>query len=156
MNAFLKISPIVLLLLSGCQKVSDTHAVHTQGDFVGCYTIDKAKPSQIKINLDDNQYTMQMKEPIGAKTVWDKPEPLDVMTVDTAWQFFGVNHLDLNKSDVEAVIARPDNMMVLAQVKTASHNTNPHLDSPYVVYIFRGANTIYKVACDDTPINIIK
>lgn len=99
---------------------------------------------------------MQMKEPDGAKTLWDNPEPLDEISVDKAWDYFGVNALSLDKSDVERVLARPDEMMVLAKVKDASQNINPLLDSAYVVYIFKGANTIYQVPCDETPVDIIK
>lgn len=152
-----KILPLVVILsaLGACSKPVQTTSAQQNGEFAGCYTIDKAKPAQIKINQDGDKYTMQMKEPVGAKTIWDNPEPLELMTINDAWQFFGVNMLDLDKSDLHAVIARPDKMMVLAQVKQVSQNTNPRLDSPYVVYIFRGANTIYQVACDDVPLNII-
>ena len=150
---------MVLFTLTACEKptqTSTTQQIQQGGEFVGCYTIDKAKPAQIKINHDNGVYTMQMKEPVGAKTIWDNPEPLDEMTIGDAWQFFGVNMLGLEKSDLQAVIARPDKMMVLAQIKSASQNINPRLDSSYVVYIFRGANTIYQVACDDVPLDIIK
>lgn len=151
---------MMMVILSACQDTAKQDTAKTampQADssFVGCYTIDKAKPAQIKINLDNGKYTMQMKEPVGAKAVWDNPEPLNEITVNDAWQFFGVNMLDLNKSDLQAVIARPDKMMVLAQIKSASQNINPRLDSSYVVYIFRGANTIYQVECDDKQLNII-
>lgn len=152
----------VLLALSACQKQpTDTpkaqeSTAQAPSEFVGCYSIHKNKPAQIKINLEHDAYTMQMKEPAGAKSVWDKPESLKLISTDEAWDFFGVNPLDLNKSDVESVIARPDKMMVLAKVKSVAQHINPHLDSPYVVYIFKGSNTIYQVPCDDTPLDIVK
>lgn len=154
---------VLAIALSACQKQQNptsqeaqTPSTPAQDVFVGCYGIHKDKPAQIKISLDNNQYTMQMKEPASAKTVWDKPESLKLISTDEAWDFFGVNQLDLNKSDVESVIARPDKMMVLAKVKSVAQHINPHLDSPYVVYIFKGSNTIYQMPCDDTPLDIIK
>ena len=152
---------LMMMALMGCQK-QETQAqkvgqtASNDSDFVGCYTINKDTPAQIKITKEADSYAMQMKEPKGAKRIWDNPEPLRVLSVDEAWRFFAVNHLDLNKSDVETVIARADEMMVLAKVKDSAKNINPHLDSSHVVYIFKGSNTIYQVACDDTPITIIK
>lgn len=124
-------------------------------DFVGCYTINPHLPAQIKISQQNDHYVMQMKEPAGSSSVWDKPELLNVVKIDDAWKFFSVNALELNKSDIQAVLARPDNIMVLAKVKSASKNINPMLDSEFLVYIFRGSNTIYQVPCDETPMDIV-
>lgn len=156
MNTFQRLVLFLsVVLLGACGQ--DAHvskpAQTDMADFVGCYTINQQSPAQIKISQQEHGYVMQMKEPAGASAVWDKPERLEVLNVDSAWQFFAVNKLDINKSDVEAVLARPDKMMVLAKIKSASKNINPRLDSAFVVYIFRGSNTIYQVPCDDTPIN---
>lgn len=137
-------------------KIEPTTQESTNSAFIGCYTINYHTPAQIKISQQNNQYVMQMKEPTGAKSVWDTPEPLNVMDIDAAWDFFAVNALNLNKSDIQAVLARPDKMMVLAHIKPASKNINPMLDSAFVVYIFRGSNTIYQVECDDTLVDIVK
>lgn len=150
----------MMMVVMGCQKErtpAQPDAKATNGrDFVGCYTIKQDTPAQIKVSKEADHYVMQMKEPKGAGRVWDNPEPLEMLDIDEAWTFFAVNHLDLNKSDVEAVIARPDKMMALAKVKDSVKNINPHLDSAHVVYIFKGSNTIYQVACDETPLDIIK
>lgn len=158
---------IFILMLSACQQPNDSsiniqtnqsvgeQATDDTSAFVGCYTIDKHKPAQIKITHDGNAYFMQMKEPKGASTIWDQPETIYSLDIDSAWEFYKVNALSLDKSDIEMVIARPDHMMVLAKVKSSTININPLLDSPYVVYIFRGSNTIYQVECDDEQLNII-
>lgn len=161
-----KYLPLLLLALTACQEPAPTDKTLTvnqettsQTDtahFNGCYAVEKNTPAQIKISTNDGQFVMQMKEPSSSASAWDKPEPLDVMSVERAWEYFGVNALSLNKSDVESVLARPDEMMILAKIKPATQNINPLIDSPYVVYIFKGANTIYQVACDDTPVDIIK
>ncbi|OOR87564.1 hypothetical protein LP123_08185 [Moraxella bovis] len=148
--------------LTACNQTAPTdNAPTAKADgqaeaFVGCYSVEKNSPAQIKVSEQAGGFFMQMKEPDGAKTLWDNPEPLDEISVDEAWDYFGVNALSLDKSDVERVLARPDEMMVLAKIKDASQNINPLLDSPYVVYIFKGANTIYQVPCDDTPVDIVK
>lgn len=152
-----------LLTLSACNKNTPepttektSQTATTNQAFVGCYTINFHGPAQIKISEQDQKLVMQMKEPKGSKNIWDNPEPIHNIEIDKAWEFFKVNTLDLNKSDVQSVIARPDNLMVLAKIKEASKNINPKLDSQYVVYIFQGSNTIYQVDCDDTQIDIIK
>lgn len=137
----------------GVQTKTQESSTNQATDFTGCYTIKADTPAQIKISQADGQWVMQMKEPKGSATPWDKPEPLAPMDITKAWEFFGVNTLKLDSSDVEAVIARPDNMMLLAKVKTASKNVNPLLDSEFVVYIFRGSNTIYPVECDEIPLS---
>ena len=139
----------------GAQTKTQESSANQATDFTGCYTIKADSPAQIKISQANGQWVMQMKEPKGSENTWDKPEALTVMDNAKAWEFFGVNTLGLDNSDVEQVLARPDNMMLLAKVKSASKNVNPLLDSEFVVYIFRGSNTIYPVACDDTPISII-
>lgn len=160
MQKLLKLSLPILFTLGimacgdkGAQTKTQESPTNQATDFTGCYTIKADSPAQIKISQADGKWVMQMKEPKGSVTPWDKPEPLAPMDIAKAWEFFGVNTLKLDSSDVEAVIARPDNMMLLAKVKTASKNVNPLLDSEFVVYIFRGSNTIYPVECDEIPLS---
>lgn len=160
MQKLLKLSLPILFTLGivacgdkGVQTKTQESSANQATDFTGCYTIKADTPAQIKISQADGKWVMQMKEPKGSVTPWDKPEPLAPMDIAKAWEFFGVNTLKLDSSDVEAVIARPDNMMLLAKVKTASKNVNPLLDSEFVVYIFRGSNTIYPVECDEIPLS---
>lgn len=153
---------LFILALTACNQsapiddVAPDKANRQAKIFVGCYGVEKNGLAQIKISEQAGNFVMQMKEPDGAKTPWDSPEPLDEISIDKAWDYFGVNALSLEKSDIERVLARPDQMMILAKLKDASQNINPLLDAPYVVYIFKGANTIYQVSCDDEPVNIIK
>lgn len=123
-------------------------------DFSGCYSVDKSLPVQIFITQSEakGQYTMQMKEPDGT---WDKAEPLLNQTADEAWQFFSTNAISLDKKDVKAVLVRADEVMALAGVDKAVTAVNPHMDSPYVVSLFGAVNTIYQVACDDTPLVLV-
>ena len=154
---------MIVFALTACGEKpvnSDSTNNKTQADakdeFVGCYTINKDTPAQIKISKNQDGYVMQMKEPRGAKTLWDNPESLKKVEPEQAWNFFRVNALDFGKDDVQAVIMRPDNMMVLTKVKDASKNVNPKLDSDFVVHIFGAVNTIYAVDCDDKQIDIVK
>lgn len=157
---------VSILTLSACNKnTPEQHKEATKEtisqennhqDFIGCYTINFHSPAQIKISEQDNKLVMHMKEPKGAKEIWDKPEPLQTIDNNQAWEYFKVNTLDLNKTDVQSAITRPDKLMTLLKIKEASKNINPKLDSDYVVYIFQGANTIYKVECDDTQVDIVK
>lgn len=147
---------MVMLLpwFTACQeKQEQAVQVASYADFDGCYTISYDEPAQIKISKQQDKWVMQMKEGVGKRTVWDKPEPLDELKVSQGWEFFKVNMLDLDKKDVQAIIARADGMLALAKVHDAAKNTNPRLDSEYVVFIAQGSNTIYKVACDDKPVN---
>ncbi len=162
MKKFLIKNTVALMMALGLAACDDKTAqvatskestVQQAVDFTGCYTIKKDGPAQIKISQTDGKWVMQMKEPQSSDKVWDNPEALVLIDTQKAWEFFGVNALGLDRADVEAVLARPDNMMLLAKVKSASKNVNPLLDSEFVVYIFRGSNTIYPVACDETPID---
>lgn len=119
--------------------------------FLGCYTASHDEPAQIKISQSHGDWVMQMKESSGKKNIWDNPEPLQAISVDSAWEYYKINGLGLEKSDIDQVLARPDRILVLAHIKAATKNTNPFLDSEYIAYIFKGANTIYKVECDETP-----
>ena len=112
--------------------------------FSGCYTVSHDEPAQIKVSLQEQGLVMQMKEPKSAKRVWDNPEPLEVLPLDRVPNYFSID-----KKNVTALIGRPDQLFVLAHVKEAYANIDPLLDSQYLGYILQGANTIYKVDCDD-------
>lgn len=134
---------------------------HTQNDtkvpeatdlsvFEGCYTVSHDEPAQIKVSQQDGSWVMQMKEPASAKRVWDNPEPLEVIKNSDIPQFFSID-----SDNVDAVIGRPDRVLVLAHVKPVYANIDPLLDSEYLSYIYRGANTIYRVECDDVNTDIL-
>lgn len=133
---------------------NDLQATATTSDmakaFEGCYTISHNEPAQIKISIDTDKFVMQMKEPASAKRIWDNPEPLEILTKNDVPNYFSI---DADK--VDAIIARPDKLMILAKVKSSYANLDPLLDSEYLAYIYRGANTIYQVACDDTNMEIV-
>ncbi|WP_078308002.1 hypothetical protein [Moraxella lincolnii] len=158
---------VCLATLVGCDSQNDQHSpmqfdanttntVLTLSDsdvaqmFVGCYTISHDEPAQIKISTHAGKLVMQMKEPANANRVWDNPEPLEILTKKDVANYFAI---DAKKLD--AIIARPDKLMVLAKVQTSHANLDPLLDSEYLAYIYRGANTIYKVVCDDAPVDIV-
>jgi len=151
------------LMLTACDKsettdpVVNTEAGAKQQDsealikqhaamFSGCYTVSHDEPAQIKVSQQPQGLVMQMKEPKSANRVWDDPEPLEVMPMDKVSKYFSVD-----PKNVEGIIGRPDRVLVMAQVKQAYVNIDPTLDSQYLGYILQGANTIYKVECDDTP-----
>lgn len=112
--------------------------------FSGCYTVDKSEPAQIKVSQQDNGLVMQMKEPVSAKRVWDSPEPLEILDVNQSSNYFSIE-----SKEVTHLIARPDKLLVIAHVDSAFANMDPLLDSDYLGYILQGANTIFKVECDD-------
>lgn len=118
--------------------------------FEGCYTVSNDEPAQIKVSQQDGTWVMQMKEPASAKRVWDNPEPLEVIENSDIPQFFSID-----PDNVDAVIGRPDRVLVLAHVKPVYANIDPLLDSEYLSYIYRGANTIYRVECDDVNTDIL-
>ena len=142
------------LLLSGCNDNSstqaDTEVVADLSVFAGCYTVSQDEPAQIKVSQQDGAWVMQMKEPASAKRVWDEPEALEVIKNSDIPQFFSID-----PDNVDAVIGRPDRVLVLAHVKPAYANIDPLLDSEYLSYIYRGANTIYRVECDEVNTDIL-
>ena len=144
------------LLLSACgdkdstQAGTETAVASDLSVFAGCYTVSQDEPAQIKVSQQDGAWIMQMKEPASAKRVWDNPEPLEVIENSDIPQFFSID-----PDNVDAVIGRPDRVLVLAHVKPAYANIDPLLDSEYLSYIYRGANTIYRVECDDVNTDIL-
>lgn len=146
------------LLLVGCdssQQGDSTDAASTKATntpaaqpdlsvFAGCYTVSHDEPAQIKVSEQDGKWVMQMKEPAGATRVWDVPEPLEVMTAKEVPTYFSID-----PNNVDAIIGRPDRVLVMAHVKSVYANLDPLLDSEYLSYIYKGANTIYRVECDE-------
>ena len=145
-----------MLLLSACNDSNtqaDTKKVEKVADlsiFEGCYTVSHDEPAQIKVSQQDGAWVMQMKEPASAKRVWDDAEPLEVIENSDIPQFFSID-----PDNVDAVIGRPDRVLVLAHVKPVYANIDPLLDSEYLSYIYKGANTIYRVECDDVNTDIL-
>ena len=144
------------LFLSSCNNSdtqADTKKVETAADlsiFEGCYTVSHDEPAQIKVSQQGGAWVMQMKEPASAKRVWDDAEPLEVIENTDIPTYFSID-----PNDVDAVIGRPDRVLVLAHVKPVYANIDPLLDSEYLSYIYRGANTIYRIECDDVNTDIL-
>lgn len=152
-----------VLALTACTEPSESTKTETakvdtvESDFVGCYTIEQGSPATIKIDKDGVGYTMQMKESADKAQAWDTPEPLEPIGGDDAWQYFSSNSLDLGKADlIGDAIIRPDKMLAMAQVQPVTANTNPFIDSPYVVMLINKVATIYQVPCDDTRVDAVK
>ncbi len=118
--------------------------------FEGCYTVSFDEPAQIKVSEQKGAWVMQMKEPASANRVWDSAEPLELVDSSEIPKFFSID-----PDNVDAVIARPDRVLVLAHVKPVYANIDPLLDSEYLSYIYKGANTIYRVECDEINTDIL-
>ncbi len=144
------------LFLSACNNSdtqADTKKVETAADlsiFEGCYTVSHDEPAQIKVSQQGGAWVMQMKEPASAKRVWDDAEPLEMIANNDIPTYFSID-----PDNVDAVIGRPDRVLVLAHVKPVYANIDPLLDSEYLSYIYRGANTIYHIECDDVNTDIL-
>lgn len=149
-----------LLWLAGCDsntEVTKTERIDTASSaetdlsvFAGCYTVSHDEPAQIKVSEQDGAWVMQMKEPASSGRVWDAPEPLEVLDKAQIPKFFSID-----PNNVDAVIARPDRVLVLAHIKPVYANIDPLLDSEYLSYIYKGANTIYQVECDEINTDIL-
>ena len=145
------------LLLVGCSDKNSTtiddNVVKTTADlsiFEGCYTVSHDEPAQIRVSEQEGAWVMQMKEPKSSGRVWDTPEPLEIVDSNEISKFFSID-----PNNVDAVIARPDRVLVLAHVKPVYANIDPLLDSEYLSYIYKGANTIYRVECDEINTHIL-
>jgi hypothetical protein len=144
------------LFLSACNDSNtpaDAKKAEAPADlsiFAGCYTVSHDEPAQIKVSQQGGGWVMQMKEPASAKRVWDDAEPLEVLAKSDIPTYFSID-----PDNVDAVIGRPDRVLVLAHVKPVYANIDPLLDSEYLSYIYRGANTIYRVECDDVNTDIL-
>ncbi|WP_201617054.1 hypothetical protein [Psychrobacter urativorans] len=148
-----------VLFLVGCDNSNDTNST-TDSEitaakpdlsvFAGCYTVSHDEPAQIKVSEQNDTWVMQMKEPASAKRVWDTPEPLEVLDNSEIPKFFSID-----PDNVDAVIGRPDRVLVMAHIKPVYANIDPLLDSEYLSYIYKGANTIYRVECDEINTDIL-
>ncbi len=145
------------LFLVGCSDKdstsADTEIVEAKQDlsvFEGCYTVSHDEPAQIRVSEQDGAWVMQMKEPKSSGRVWDTPEPLQILNKTEIPKYFSID-----PDNVDAVIARPDRVLVLAHVKPVYANIDPLLDSEYLSYIYKGANTIYRVECDEINTDIL-
>ena len=118
--------------------------------FEGCYTVSHDEPAQIKVSEQNGAWVMQMKEPKSSGRVWDAPEALELVNNSEISKFFNID-----ADNVDAVIARPDRVLVLAHVKPVYANIDPLLDSEYLSYIYKGSNTIYRVECDEINTDIL-
>jgi hypothetical protein len=147
------------LSLTACNKdpeptsagTADTTATKQNlSELVGCYTVGYGEPAQIKVSQQGDDYIMQMKEPASAKRVWDTPEALEVLPISKVPEFFSID-----ANNIDAMLGRPDRFLVLAHVKSVYANIDPLLDSEYLAYIYKGANTVYKVECDEVKTDIL-
>lgn len=147
------------LTLVACNQNPETPSVvnsDTKGtaqnlkELIGCYTVGYGEPAQIKVSKDDGKYVMQMKEPASAKRVWDDPEVLEELPISKVREFFSID-----ANNIDAMLARPDRFLVLAHVKSVYANIDPLLDSEYLAYIYKGANTVYKIECDEVNTDIL-
>lgn len=141
------------LFLSACDDDPQRGAEVTESIdlsiFEGCYTISNDEPAQIKVSQKDGSWIMQIKEPTSAERIWDDPESLELIESSEIPNFFSID-----PDNVDAVIGRPDRVLVLAHIKPVYANIDPLLDSEYLSYIYRGANTIYRVECDEINTDI--
>lgn len=139
---------------SNTQSAQSQTALDRNDPMVGCYTVSYSEPAQIKISLQPTaqgeQYVMQMRQFNDTKQGWDNPEPMQVLeSSDKSLP----KYFDIKADEhqyLEKVIARPDRVFVLAKVTDSFASLNPQFDSPYLGYIYKGSNTIYKVSCDNT------
>lgn len=144
-----------MLILTSCDNSTSTESSIADvapdiSVFAGCYTVSHDEPAQIRVSEHNGEWVMQMKEPASANRVWDDPEPLEVIDKAEIPTYFSID-----PENVDAMIARPDRVLVLAHVKSAYATIDPLLDSEYLSYIYRGANTIYRVECDEVNTDIL-
>lgn len=142
---------LLAVVLAGCSQSTTTDNTKVSSDVLaGCYTISKSEPAQIKINQAGDSYTMQMRQFNDPNKDWDNPEPMEVLANNdnSLSKYFDIQ---ANESKyLEKVIARPDRVFVLAKISSGFASLNPQFDSPYLGYIYKGSNTVYKVSCENT------
>ncbi len=125
---------------------------------VGCYTFGynaHGKPDYavLKVSADQNALVMQMKNADKA-LLWDVPESLQVLPASSdGFEFFKVNALNINAADVLAVAAREDKVMALGYVRPELKQLGA-LDSEFIINVAGAVNTVYKVPCDDVPMDL--
>src|SRR5690606_16524615 len=153
MVALVASSALFLSACSDSNTPADTKQAEAIADlsmFAGCYAVSHDGPAQIRVSQQGGAWVMQMKEPASAKRVWDDAEPLEVLAKSDIPTYFSID-----PDNVDAVIGRPDRVLVLAHVKPVYANIYQLLDSEYLSYIYRGANTIYRVECDEVNTDIL-
>lgn len=147
---------LATVMLVGCDDRANGQSIDGQDDggndsvssLVGCYSVDKDVPAQIKINKTDGQFTMQMKEAVGG---WDTPEPLEVLDRSKAWAHFGDNTLGIDQSSMTDALGRPDGAMAIGLLKSSLIALNPRVDSLFLMSVFGTSHSVYGVPCDDEP-----
>lgn len=154
-----------LAVLGACQPSdpsanTPTHAqTQAQDVLVGCYTVSHDEPAQIKISRNGTGYQMQMRRFNDPTQDWDNPEPLEVLTPAHADDSAELpRYFDIKADEqryLQAVLARPDRVLVLAKVTDSFARLNPQFDSAYLAYIYRGSNTIYHVACEGANVKTV-
>lgn len=150
---FLTICPMILFLTACHPTKTQQLSDNMMDNLAGCYTVSHSEPAQIKINHEktDNgdKYTMQMREFNDPAKNWDTPTPMQILPNNSPeiQQFFDIKAGE--HQFVEKVIAREDKMFVLAKVTDSFARLNPQFDSPYLGFIYKGSNTIFKVSCDN-------
>lgn len=154
------LASLMILSATACQKNPETSKAtnpqaniaanaDTSSGLVGCYTTLKTEPAQIKINLDNGNYSMQMREFNDPDKLWDKPEPLQSLANNDIKTYFNVE-----EKSVEKALIRPDKVFAVAQVQDNLINLDAHFDSNYLGYIAKSetakgnSTTIYKVKCE--------
>lgn len=157
-SELLLINILAIGTLTACNQANqqpDKPSQDSHADvFAGCYTVSHDEPAQIKINHqisdEGDRYTMQMRAFNDPNQAWDTPTPMDVFANNSPeiQKYFDIN-ADENQY-LEKVIARPDRVLVLAKITDGFANLNPQFDSPYLGFIYKGSNTVYKVACENT------
>lgn len=144
---------IAMISLPACQPKNQTIATNHDDNLVGCYTVSPSEPAQIKINhektINGEKYTMQMREFNDPTKNWDTPTPMQILSNNNPeiQQFFDIQADE--HQFVEKVISREDKMFVLAKVTDSFARLNPQFDSPYLGFIYKDSNTIFKVSCDN-------
>lgn len=153
--------PLLLLTsITACQKTPTTQSSDAQGQssaqssaaeaqdtLTGCYTVNHTEPAQIKISKHGDNYSMQMRQYNDPSKDWDTPTPMQVLANDNPeiGKYFDIKAGE--SKFLEKVIARPDRVFVLAKITDSFASLNPQYDSPYLGYIYKASNTVYKVSC---------
>ena len=155
-------SLIFIFFLTGCNTTSNVtknetvtndkpfekSSVETQTNsspLIGCYTVIANQTAQIKVSPNGNELVMQMREPSATATeLWDSPEPLENINRSKINDYFSID-----PKRIDAIVGRADGALVLAHVSQVYPNVNPKIDSEYLSYIYVGANTIYKIDCNE-------
>lgn len=146
--------------LSACQPSdppnrTSNSKTQAQDTLIGCYTVSHDEPAQIKISRNGTGYQMQMRRFNDPTQGWDNPEPLETLAPDNAEL---TRYFDIKADEqryLQAVLARPDRVLVLAKITDSFARLNPQFDSSYLAYIYRGSNTIYHVACEGADIKTV-